>query len=57
MVGIPVDSLWLISLDVSMVEKKIKGKKPKKSMSRKRKETKMTDRRGGHPHNPWMDLP
>jgi len=56
MVGIPVDLFWLVSLDVSMGEKK-KAKTSKKSRSHKRKETKTTERRYYRPHNPWMDLP
>ncbi len=56
MVGIPVDSLWLVSLDVSMGEK-IKGKKQKKSKSRKRKETETIERRYYRPNHSWLGLP
>ena len=55
MVGIPVDLFWLVSLDLSMGEKK-KGKKSKKSRSHKRKETKTTERLY-RPSNPFWDWP
>jgi hypothetical protein len=51
MVGIPIDLLWLSSLDLIMGEEKDleKRKKKKKSRSRKHEET---ERKGGHPHFP-----
>lgn len=56
MVGIPVDSLWLVSLDLSMGEKK-KIKKQEKSRPHKRKANERIERVSYRPSHSWMDLP
>lgn len=56
MVGIPIDLLWLVSLDFNMGEKKNTKKQIKKKKNRSRKHEK-AETRIYRPCHPWMDLP
>ena len=56
MVGVPVELLWLLSLDFNMGEKK-KIKKKKKRKAQRREETERRNRKFWRPYNPWGEFP